>query len=357
MDTPRQQEYLSSKDAGAILGYTHDYISRLCRHGKMSGIQKGREWYVTREEIEAFKQRHEVELQEKKKELSKKFSKIRLEAEARKREARKQEQLSSTGVTKEKISFKIPKQFVLIGVFLLFVLIQNFSFNFSNIKPDISLHNLSYIDIQKSIEEGIEETILEQATVVEPTLEVIASAQYLVDGYAEFYKTIAELPMNFLSFLNTVGSEYLVIHLEQGEILLETYKDMNKMGAFVLSGYELIGESFWYGVQDIALIYKDIFKQNRLLESTLIYPKKYLSHVEGGFEYLKEEYDFNSIDKIIYTGVSTIMFGVSNISQNLASVQTTAFSISSSIRGTVGSFFEFDLSKKEEKIKTIKLKN
>ena len=121
MDNLSEQKYLSSKDAGAILGYTHDYISRLCRHGKMSGIQKGREWYVTKEELEAFKMRHEVELAEKKKELSKKFSQIRLEAEARKRALRQQtnqtiKKEDHIDFSNKKIKVALPKQFVALAV-------------------------------------------------------------------------------------------------------------------------------------------------------------------------------------------------------------------------------------------------
>ncbi len=79
------QPLLSSKEAGALLGYTHDYISKLCREGKMSGVQRGRVWYVTEAEARAFQVRHEAELEAKKAQLSQKFSAIRLEHESKRK--------------------------------------------------------------------------------------------------------------------------------------------------------------------------------------------------------------------------------------------------------------------------------
>lgn len=39
-------KHLSSKEAGDYTGYTHDYISRLCRDGKIPGKKIGKAWYV-----------------------------------------------------------------------------------------------------------------------------------------------------------------------------------------------------------------------------------------------------------------------------------------------------------------------
>ncbi len=86
-DAPIQADpYLSSKEAGKLLGYTHDYISKLCRDGKMAGIQRGRVWFVTEEEARAFQSRHEAELEEKKALLSQKFSAIRQQHESNRSE-------------------------------------------------------------------------------------------------------------------------------------------------------------------------------------------------------------------------------------------------------------------------------
>ena len=52
-------KHLSSKEAGDYAGYTHDYISRLCREGKVPGKKIGKAWYV---EAESFL--HFIEAQE-----------------------------------------------------------------------------------------------------------------------------------------------------------------------------------------------------------------------------------------------------------------------------------------------------
>jgi hypothetical protein len=39
-------EYISSKRAAVLMGYTQDYIGQLCRGGKMKAKQIGRAWYV-----------------------------------------------------------------------------------------------------------------------------------------------------------------------------------------------------------------------------------------------------------------------------------------------------------------------
>ena len=45
---------LSTKDASALSGYNADYLSRLCRSGKIAGTQIGRTWLVNRESLESF---------------------------------------------------------------------------------------------------------------------------------------------------------------------------------------------------------------------------------------------------------------------------------------------------------------
>ncbi|MFC1731676.1 hypothetical protein ACFL6I_15270, partial [candidate division KSB1 bacterium] len=42
-------KYLSSKEAGNYSGYTHDYVSRLCRDGKVPGKKVGKAWFVEAE--------------------------------------------------------------------------------------------------------------------------------------------------------------------------------------------------------------------------------------------------------------------------------------------------------------------
>jgi len=62
------QKYLTSKEAGFFSGYTHDYISRLCRTGKVEGKLVGRSWFVVESSLVSF-----VDRQKEKKQISKKI--------------------------------------------------------------------------------------------------------------------------------------------------------------------------------------------------------------------------------------------------------------------------------------------
>ena len=46
---------ISSKRLSASLGYTHDYISRLCREGKIQGKLVGRNWFVDQDSLTTYK--------------------------------------------------------------------------------------------------------------------------------------------------------------------------------------------------------------------------------------------------------------------------------------------------------------
>ncbi|MFT7565362.1 MAG: hypothetical protein ACI8V7_000360, partial [Candidatus Paceibacteria bacterium] len=48
------KKYISSKKTGEILGYTSDYIAKLCREGKLDGRKKGRGWFVSEESVQNF---------------------------------------------------------------------------------------------------------------------------------------------------------------------------------------------------------------------------------------------------------------------------------------------------------------
>jgi hypothetical protein len=43
--------YLSAREIAREHGYVRDYVARLCRQGKVSGHQLGRNWYV---QVESF---------------------------------------------------------------------------------------------------------------------------------------------------------------------------------------------------------------------------------------------------------------------------------------------------------------
>ena len=50
------KDYLSSKEAGSISGYTNDYISRLAREGKIDARRVGTQWFVEPKSLDAFLQ-------------------------------------------------------------------------------------------------------------------------------------------------------------------------------------------------------------------------------------------------------------------------------------------------------------
>ena len=64
-------KYLSFKEAGSYASYTHDYVSRLCREGRIPGRQVGRVWYVEAEPFSAFLDQQKDKKNENNKSLSK----------------------------------------------------------------------------------------------------------------------------------------------------------------------------------------------------------------------------------------------------------------------------------------------
>lgn len=54
MNNLLQEKLISTKDASALSGYTSDYLSRLCREGKIDGTQVGRTWLIDRDSLEKF---------------------------------------------------------------------------------------------------------------------------------------------------------------------------------------------------------------------------------------------------------------------------------------------------------------
>lgn len=360
MNTISEKKYLSSKDAGAILGYTHDYVSRLCRQGKMSGIQKGREWFVTQEELDAFKMRHEVELAEKKKELSKKFSYIRTEAEAKKRKAREQAtQFVSSPIHSERkndlgseieikqVTFKFPKQLAAALVLFICIIIPSF-ISFPSIKN--SLQNFT-----DNFKQGVHETFSAQATIIYPAALLLETSATLTTNSEIFFSSILTLPNHIYFSLERMGEAYLILYLAQGAAIYNSFENLNTMGVGVIIGYELVGESFWYGSTDIFKKFSDFFSTSMIFKSIVYSPLNYVANVSGGLEYIKEDADQN-IFGALYIGVFNTSKQIrSNIALNLSSMKSTLTLVSHDAAAYIGSLFEFNLIKKEEKIKAIQL--
>ncbi|MEK7100976.1 MAG: helix-turn-helix domain-containing protein, partial [Patescibacteria group bacterium] len=54
MDPFNDKNFISTKEASELSGYHSDYLSRLCREGKVESTQVGRMWFVSRDSLTAF---------------------------------------------------------------------------------------------------------------------------------------------------------------------------------------------------------------------------------------------------------------------------------------------------------------
>ena len=54
MDPFTENKFISTKEASEKSGYTSDYLSRLCREGKIESMQVSRVWFVGRESLDQF---------------------------------------------------------------------------------------------------------------------------------------------------------------------------------------------------------------------------------------------------------------------------------------------------------------
>ncbi|HEY4502781.1 MAG TPA: helix-turn-helix domain-containing protein, partial [Candidatus Paceibacterota bacterium] len=68
--SPLNRELISSKDAAQRAGFTHDYISRLCRFGKVDGEKIGNAWYIDERSLEDFLAKQQAKREVRKQALS-----------------------------------------------------------------------------------------------------------------------------------------------------------------------------------------------------------------------------------------------------------------------------------------------
>ncbi len=67
--------FLSSRRTGQVLGYTNDYVGKLCREGRLDAKMVGRTWYVDFDSVKKYSTLVAIEKEERRKELSETFSK------------------------------------------------------------------------------------------------------------------------------------------------------------------------------------------------------------------------------------------------------------------------------------------
>lgn len=67
--------FIPNREASETSGYHQDYLARLCREGKVEGVQVGRAWYINRHSLLKFIREQEV----RKHELAEQLSRVRKE--------------------------------------------------------------------------------------------------------------------------------------------------------------------------------------------------------------------------------------------------------------------------------------
>lgn len=340
--------YLSSKEAGDILGYTHDYISRLCRQGHMVGTQQGREWFVKPSDLEVFKQKHEVILQEKKKQLSQKLSQIRKEHEAQKRAVKNSPQAAiisknpDVKVTVNEVkSFKrptaliIPRQLIaacVLGCALLApTLINKVT---SNTSSQISSESVR--TPVKSVSATVSNTVSIQAPV-----------------HSVFLNSIKSLPFETTNTLSEIGHIQLTVYELQGEMIYESMNDMSQVGAVVLLGYQLVGDSFIVGSQNLIDVYGDWLEP--IISMSYKQTALYISNVIGGYQYVSQEFFQTTSDTSLVAQNATNLL-LANISKNISEMKNTLSSISSNAQASMNSIFNSAQSAQDDTIEVIKIK-
>lgn len=346
--------YLSSKEAGKLLGYTHDYISKLCRDGKMSGVQRGRVWYVTEAEALAFKARHEAELEEKKAQLSQKFSAIRQEHEAgRKKDepvvvraqaekpaaepfvpdnlpgateevdftipafARRPEPVAASAAApvieskvaepeleaipvsetpfvaepaaavsepvmaseptasvtektvpaQKRVEFSVPRHLVAAAVLALVIFAPTIGAQLTSGTSTSSSTDFSLAPMVEHFDNGVAAVLDAQAELIPAVANTFSFVQYLSDGYTELGRSATKLCQGFYSFLDTISDSYLALYEFQGEAIYGSLGQIGSMGATVLQGYELVGQSLVVGSKNVLNSYSDMLMVDHYLEN------------------------------------------------------------------------------------------
>lgn len=320
---------LSSKEAGELLGYTHDYISRLCRTGEMKGIRRGREWFVLEDEVKAFKKRHEVVLLEKKKQLSQKLSKIRKEHEAKKRQAKLSKKESPTKkVSIESdshvVKFHIPKRIMAACVFVLLLGIMSW---FSSIETSRSnITNTSPKNISASAH-------------------AFSAAQLVSKGVSDYTQEIKNMSIQTVSVWGIIGNAYLSLYIMQGEAMHNAFGDLAYAGDVVLGGYQILGHSFVLGFQNI------IDYTSSLFNSGVDFSKKKLNYfsynVKEGFVYSSQTFYSTVYTYGFVYAIEGFDILTQNIGSNIYAMNSVFTSTSSLVLANVGDVFQFNILKKE----------
>jgi hypothetical protein len=126
------------------------------------------------------------------------------------------------------------------------------------------------------------------------------------------------------------------------------------MGASVLQGYELLGESFVVGSNYVIEAYSNILNIDSNLESAKKKLNNYLSDTQGGSKYVSQTASALFSNKITNQISALYDLFITNVGMNLFAMQTTVSGISENLLSNSVSLFHFNLESKKE-IRPIKL--
>ncbi len=63
MYNANETKLLSTREAARALGYSYDYVSKMCRQGYLKAVRDGNSWLIAPADLEAFKKAHETKLE------------------------------------------------------------------------------------------------------------------------------------------------------------------------------------------------------------------------------------------------------------------------------------------------------
>lgn len=374
-----QNDLLSSKEAGKLLGYTHDYISKLCREGKMSGTQKGRIWYITHSELLAFKARHEAELESKKAQLSQKFSQIRSHHEHKRKNKTPQSltHIESQDATapattnlptspeglhvepqvcisqKPKISqmFSLPREIIAACVLTLLVLTPSFiSAVIDSHASDQPAVVESSVDLNETINDGITTVIEAQSEIVEQTIDTYGFVSHLNQGYLQLATSSVTLGKGAFNIIKGISDGYIALYLFQGQAVYESLLQAGDTGMAVLIGYELVGESFVEGGRQTIEYYSQILDFGQPIETTKKKLNSFAINTLGGFEFARAEVQKTLWGEVRSHVLSARDVVVENIANNMVSVSSTFKNASSHATATIKDAFSFSFEQPQENL-------
>ncbi len=139
-----KKKYISSKHAGSRCGFTHDYISRLCRQGKLEGKKVGNSWYVKEDAFEVFLKQNTKKKQKQKKELSQKQKQEYNKFQKNPQTLKNKKLILAKEIFLSKV-FSKKTTVMYVGVFIIFGILLGQSVKFIKANENYLRHNFTKI--------------------------------------------------------------------------------------------------------------------------------------------------------------------------------------------------------------------